>query len=167
MHIRVGTDINWNDGMDSFASLPLHQTTNVRLEAAGSYIVLYLNNTVDNYMTLGGVRSSGQATLYASNRWNSPASAKIGSIQMTPISSIDYLEVKASKEAKALNGQLSLAAAYEETTVPVNYSLSFDITPSGTTTSVWSSIIHYTSNLPTSKKPDLGRMPGIFCIKSY
>jgi len=155
LHVRVGTDISWNDGFDSFASLPLNQTTNVRLEAAGPYIILYLNNTVDNFVTLGGVRSSGQATLFVSDPWHTPASAKIGPIQMTPISEIEFLQ------SKAFNGRLSKAAAFEETAVvPVNYSLSFDITPSGTT-SDWANIIHYTRSMS-----DLVRMPGNFCFKT-
>ena len=64
-----------------------------------------------------------------------------------------------------LNGPITKFAAYEETVfVPEDYSLSFDITPTGTY-SEWSSIIHYSGD-KTDMGPK-GRIPCIFSIKIY
>ena len=158
MHVRVGTDKDWNDGLDSISPLQSNQTTNVRLEVDGPIVILYLNNTQDNFVVLKGVRSSGQATFYVSNPWHTPALASIGSIQMTPL--IAMPPVKPSD----FNGPLSRVAAFEENViVPENYSLTFNITPTGTT-SDWSSIIHYSGD--KSDAGPRGRMPGIICLKS-
>ena len=84
MHVRVGTNINHNDGLDSVASLSLNRTTNVRVEAVGSNVTLYLNNTFDSSAILNGVRFSGQANCIVSSTSDTPALASIGSIKMTP-----------------------------------------------------------------------------------
>ena len=159
MTIKVGTNISWTDGFDSYGSLPLNYTSNVRLEVAGPYVILYLNNTVDNFHYQGGVRESGKAILFFHRPLVTSAIASIGPIQMTPISAIQF--VKPSD----YNGVLSKIAAYEETVdVPVNYSLSFSITPTGTV-SDWANIIHCSGD-----KSDIGtrgRMPGILLSHSY
>ena len=63
------------------------------------------------------------------------------------------------------HGRISPMAAYEETVfVPENFSLSFDITPTGIIDR-YGSIINY--NGSKTKEDPKERMPGIFCSKSY
>ncbi len=83
MHIRVATTENRNDGIDaSTGSLPLNAITNVRVEAVGRNLFLYLNNSLDTKVTVSAQRIFGEATLYISDPWHTPAQANIGSIQM-------------------------------------------------------------------------------------
>jgi hypothetical protein len=86
--VRVSTTANGNDGTDSIAALPLHATTNVRVEAFGRDVYLYLNNTLDTMITLSADRIFGPATLYVSDPWYTPASASIGSIYMNSLSAL-------------------------------------------------------------------------------
>ena len=123
--MRVATATNGNDGIwASIASLPLNATTNVRVEAFGRDVLLYLNNTLDTKVTVSSDRISGAATLYISDPWYIPASASFGSYQMK---SITALTVPASN----FNGPLSQLAVNEKTTVSANFALSFDIIPFG------------------------------------
>ena len=142
MHVRVGTNINHNDGLDSVASLSLNRTTYVRVEAVGSNVALYLNNKLDSSIILSGVRVSGQATLYVPDPWYSPALASIASIQMKPISALkpsisaikpsisaikpSISAIKPSISAikpSDFNGPLKVVAYEESVDVPENYSL--------------------------------------------
>ena len=151
--MRVATATNRDDGIGgSIASLPLNATTNVRVEAFGRDVLLYLNNTLDAKVTVSADRISGEATLYVSNPWYTPASASFGSYQMK---SITALTAPASK----FNGLLSQLAVNEKTTVPANFALSFDIKPFGTV-SDWASIIHYTQD--NSNAGPKGRVPGMY-----
>ena len=152
MHVRVKTKANANDGFDAMTPLPLHQNTNVRVEAIGRYFALYLNNTIDNYVILSADRFSGPATLKVCNTWNHPAKASIGPIQMTPIGPVQIPPF------------FDRLGGYNESTtnVPGNYKLSFSIRPSRTVPH-WSSIIHYSGD-KTDTGPR-GRMPGIFFHK--
>ena len=150
--MRVATATNRDDGIGgSIASLPLNATTNVRVEAFGRDVLLYLNNTLDAKVTVSADRISGEATLYVSNPWYTPASASFGSYQMK---SITALTAPASK----FNGLLSQLAVNEKTTVPANFALSFDIKPFGIS-SDWTNIIHYSKDKTDGGAG--GRMPGI------
>ncbi len=83
LRVRVATSANVNDGIESStASLPLNATTNVRLEALGRVVLLYLNNSYDSMVTVSADRIFGAATLSISDTWSPSASAHIGSIQM-------------------------------------------------------------------------------------
>ena len=75
---------NANDGLDALTPLPMHQTTNVRVEAIGRSWALYLNNTIDNYVILSADRFSGPATLRVGSK-GTLSVASIGPIQMTPM----------------------------------------------------------------------------------
>ena len=158
--------VQTDEGLSSFASLPLLQTTNVRVEAVGSDFLLFLNNTLETQVTIKGIRRFGTAFLYASNPWSIPAMAKIASIQMTPISAITTVgaNLRRLSQFATINEQLIIARDYSgmNTFVPVNYSLSFDITPTGTAN--WGNIIHYSG---TGSDGGLrSRMPGIFVSRA-
>ena len=74
---------NANDGLDAVTQLPMNQTTNVRVEAKGRSLTLYLNGTEDKSITLSADRYSGPATLQVGSK-RTLAVARIGPIQMTP-----------------------------------------------------------------------------------
>ena len=93
--MRVATATNRDDGIgSSIASLPLNAITNVRVEAFGRDVVLYLNNTLDAKVTVSADRIFGEATLYVSNPWYTPASASFGSYQMKSITALTATECK-------------------------------------------------------------------------
>ena len=149
--MRVATATNGNEGIaSSILSLPLNATTNVRVEAVGRDVFLFFNNTFDSMVTVSADRIFGEATLYASNPWNTPASASIESIQMKSISSLSV------STAKDFNGLLTKSAVYETTIVPANFALSFDIKPFGTVSGL-ANIIHYTKD-----KTNAGGITGMF-----
>ena len=169
MYVRVSTAIgtvNSEEGLSSFALLPLGQSTNVRVEAVGSELLLFLNNKLDTQVKIVGNRLSGNATLYVSNSWSTSALASIGSIQMTPISAITSEGAKVRlSQFSAMNEQNTLTrdGLGMNTVVPVNYSLTFDITP--TSKVDWAQILHYSGT-----KGNVGvraRMPGIFSLNGY
>jgi len=147
--VDTATIVNKKAGIDiSKASLPLNATTNVRVEAFGSYVLLYLNNSLDKMVTVSGDRIFGRATLYVSHPWYPPALATVGSIKMESLSKFSFRTAKTIRTASktAVN-------------VPANFSLSFDIKPSKTSTEL-TSIIRYCKG-----STDIGaggRMPGIF-----
>ncbi len=126
--------------------------------------------------TVSADRISGAATLYNSSPWDPPALASISSIQtkstrygsdpwwpsaQASISSIQMttLSSKAFKTASDFNGPLSKLAVYQKTTVPANFSLSFDIKPFKTVSRL-ASIIHYCKN--NTDIENVGRMPGMY-----
>jgi len=137
----------------SIGSLPLNTTTIVRVEAVGQEVFLFLNNSFDTMASLSANRISGAATLFVSNPWQPPALATVGSIKMKSISALTVTA------ASVFNGRLSKFAVYERTSVPANFALSFNITPSEIS-SEWTSIIHYSKD-KTNMGPG-GRMPGMF-----
>ena len=149
--VDTATIVNKKAGIDiSKASLPLNATTNVRVEAFGSYVLLYLNNSLDTMVTVSADRIFGKATLYVSHPRHPPALATIGSIKMESLSTLSFKSpVKSGKGSKkSVN-----------VNVPANFSLSFDITPFRTVSEL-SSIIRYCKD-----NTDIGaggRMPGIF-----
>ena len=120
------------------------------MEAFGRDIFLYLNNSLDTMATVSADRISGPASHYGSDPWWPSAQASISSIQMGTLSS------KTFKTASEFNGPLSKLAVYQTTTVPANFSLSFDIKPFGTVSGL-ASIIHYCQN-----NAYVGRMPGMY-----
>jgi hypothetical protein len=129
-----------NEGIaSSILSLPLNATTQVRVEAVGRDVFLFINNTFDSMVTVSADRIFGEATLCVSNPWNTPASASIGSIQMKSISSLSV------STAKDFNGLLTKFAVYETTIVPANFTLSFDIKPYKSS-SRWTSIMQFSDS---------------------
>jgi hypothetical protein len=153
LHVRVATTAGSNSGIfSSVKALPLHTTTNVRVEAFGRDVFLFLNNTFDSMTTVSANRISGEASLYISDPWYAPAVADIGSIKMESISALSI-----SGTSGIFNGRISKYSVYESTTVPPNFSLSFSIKPHENF-SDWTNIIHYSGD-----QTDLGirgRMPG-------
>jgi hypothetical protein len=154
--VRVATLTNVNAGIvASVRSLPLNTTTNVRVEAFGIEVLLFLNNSFDSMVTVSS-RVSGEATLFVPNPWSTAALATIGSIEMIPILRKTFYAASSS-----FNGPLSKAVVREITPITPNFTLSFDIKPSGIVPSM-ASILHFIE----SGSLDLGaagRMPGMIC----
>ena len=158
MYVRVSTaigSVQSDEGLSSFALLPLLQTTNVRVEAVGSDFLLFLNNTLDSQVTIKGKRQSGDATIYVSNPWNTPALANIGSIQMKPISTSSTLGVMRTlyEQSTISANSIGLRAV-----IPYDYSLVFDITPIRISPQVTNVFVYSRSGFYL-------RMPGIFGLK--
>ena len=152
LHVRVATTTNVNDGIwASISALPLNATTNVRVEAFGRDVFLFLNNSVDSMVTVSADRIFGEATLYVSDPWHSAAPASVGSIQMKSITGLSEVA------GRDFSGSLWKYAVRERTTVPANFALSFDIKPFKISPE-WTSIIHYTKD-KTNAGPG-GRIPG-------
>ena len=148
MTVQVATLAISNEGIvSSNVSLPLNAITRVRVEAFGRDVFLYLNDSLDSMVTVSADRIFGIASLYASNPWSNTALAYISSIQMNPLTAMSF------KGANNFNGRLSPLAVYEETTVPINFALEFDIKPFRTVSEL-SSIFHY-------RKSDMGSAAGI------
>ena len=116
--------------------MPLNAKTNVRVEAVGRQIMIFLNDSVDVLGQLSGDRITGSATVYASDPWHPTASAKLSNIKMDAIKAFSPLPLS------NVNGALTKGSALEKTTVPADYALSFDITPLGKSDD-WTNIIHY------------------------
>ncbi len=151
--MRVATLDNVNDGIfASVRSLPLNATTNVRVEAFENEIFLFLNNSFDTMASLSTDILFGEATLFAPNPWSTAALATIGSIQMNVAFKTLYIA------SSLFNGPLSKSAVKENSFVPPNFALSFDIKPSGKVSSM-ASIIHFVGS-GSLDLGSLGRMPG-------
>ena len=140
-----------NDGLNSTTALPLNAKTNVRFEAVGRELMVFLNNSFEGYATVSADRISGNATVYVSDPWNPSASANLAGIKMTEIKSLTRVPLS------ALNGALKKGVVIEKTTVPADYALSFDVTPLRVIQH-WGSIIHYSGD--NSNAGPKGRMPG-------
>jgi hypothetical protein len=80
--IRVATTSNPSELFDSTLALPLNAQTNVRLEAVGKDLMIFLNDSFEGFAKLSANRISGNATVYVSSPWNSPAIAKVSGIKM-------------------------------------------------------------------------------------
>lgn len=142
LHVRVSTKSDDSEGIwASKVSLPLDCTTSVKIEAFGGTLTLKLNNTVDSTIQVSDDRLFGDAKLYMGD--SSPvAIATISEPVMTalllaPISNISPIIRK-------------------QVFVPQNFSLSFDLRPTGIQEQgAWSHILQYSKN---GKRFD--RIPG-------
>ena len=152
LNVRVATTKYHDEGInESNTALPLHSTTRVRVEAVGRQLLLFLNDTLDSYAYVSSARKFGSATLYTSNPWESSAMAVIGNVKMNPIFKFS-IDIKSN----LVPGLVAL----KKTTVPQNYSLSFNITPTAIYPA-FSNILHYTQDGTTLWGPG-GRIPGTF-----
>ena len=77
LFIRVATTLNTSLVFESFGNLPLNAKTNVRFEAVGRELMLFLNNTFERYELISADRISGNANVYVSDPWNQPAVANL------------------------------------------------------------------------------------------
>ena len=151
----------------------MNELTNVRIEAVGRDVYIFYNNSLVTVMMFKGERISGTAYVMLSDPWHSPANAVISSISMVEI------EEFSSRPASDYAGRFSMSKTlvssistlsetkvqkitkmgfYERTTVPSDYSLSFDLVPMGIVPG-WSSIIHYAkdfNNLNAWRGQNLG-----------
>ena len=149
------TNKSVNEGISSsFSALPINCLTKVRVEAVGRDVHLYLNNTLDSAVQLSSERVFGDAILYVSDPWHPAAVGSISSINMVPITSMTQAIVSHSSTST-----LRRFLTYTRTNIPENYSISFDITPTGIVSS-WANILRYTKD-NTNAGPG-GRIPGTY-----
>ena len=146
LSVRVASTVNTNATINAPA-LPLNQQTTVRVEAVGREVFVFYNSSLVAIKMVTGERISGNAKLYVSDPWYSPAKAKISTIQMTPISEFS------SRPIADYSGPILTGVAYEKTYVPEDYAISFNITPFDISVGKCS-IIHYTQdNTPRGRSP--------------
>jgi hypothetical protein len=63
LHVRTGTNLSWNAGVDPTASLPLNVATVVKIEAYGQTVRISYNNNEVASAVLPGTRYSGYASV--------------------------------------------------------------------------------------------------------
>jgi hypothetical protein len=153
MHVRVGSDNATNGGIDAPA-LPINDTTTVLLQALGSEVFLYFNGTPVGFYDAPGTRFSGLSYFYLSNTWHQPARVVLDSYSLAPCSAPTFTSAKVN----SIN-PVQVQRGYQgKVVVPYNYTLSFKMTPTGTSGS-WSNLLHYTRDIT-----DGSRMPSIYVI---
>jgi hypothetical protein len=103
-------------------SLPLNCATRVRVEAVGSDVAIFYNDTIAGFRTFGRERYSGEMKVEAPIL----ASASISFIQLASISKISLLSNLSISE---YSGPIAPGTVIEKTFVPADYALSFSITP--------------------------------------
>lgn len=54
LHVRVSTDANSNEGLDSKSTIPLRRWTHVTVVMSNQLIHLYINSILDNQVILKG-----------------------------------------------------------------------------------------------------------------
>ena len=114
-----------------------------------------MNDTLDYAVQLSSQRVYGEAILYVGDPWHPSAGASISPIIMEPICELTHDPIHNTASP------LSRLLTFTKTTIPENYSLSFDFTTTNTS-SVWSNILQYTKD-NTNAGPG-GRIPGNLCF---
>jgi hypothetical protein len=127
-----------------FTELPLRCRTAVILDAYGSTIRVSYNRTVVALLKSSEARIARSVYLYFSNKWNIPAKAVFGRLTIGD---------QSQKKAEILNEKASLslpgisrlrADAYPcTTTIPQNYTMTFDVKPLGAFNN-WGNLFHFT-----------------------
>jgi hypothetical protein len=54
LHVRVSTEVLWNEGLESKAIINMKQWTHVTVVISGQIIQLYINGNLDNQIILKG-----------------------------------------------------------------------------------------------------------------
>ncbi len=67
LHVRTGTDVDWNEGFYQTPALPLNVATTVTIQTAGKVVRVSYNDKMVVEMMLRGTRLTGMANLYASS----------------------------------------------------------------------------------------------------
>ena len=117
-------------------ALPMYQTTRIKLRALFTTIDVFYNQTLVQSNTLSGQRFSGPALRFISQQEVKPAIARLSSVSM-----IDMADSK----VHTTTNRLGPIMTYTKTFVPENYSLSFEIKPTGISPN-WTNILQYTKD---------------------
>ena len=64
LHARISTTVDWNEGLDSAAELPVDQWTHVAYVKAGTELRLFLDGRLDHTMILKGQSVSNTGPVY-------------------------------------------------------------------------------------------------------
>jgi hypothetical protein len=122
-------------------SLQLNSNTRVTVTFNERALKVYLNDTLDSSFWLPGTRYFGLSACYAGDPWSPPALAKFSNVTLSTFPETPSIPV-------ALNGQdykLSQGNLVGQVFVPQDFSLSFNLTPTGVIGD-WASIFHCTAN---------------------
>lgn len=164
--IRLGTvkDSNW--GVNPIQTLPMNQTTIVRIVVfAGKVDVFYNSRRVITGETTEK-RHSGLVLVYMSNPQSTPAKAilkkfslkKLTTNPFTPEPSLSTLFTNL-----VANRPLVAGTFLKTENVPVNFNLTFTIVPNFTRSTVFANILHFTTTGANCCAPGT-RMPAIWFI---
>lgn len=135
-------------GFDSENSLPPYSKTAVRLDAIGRELYLYLNGTLDLKIIVPSDRIFGNASLYVSD---SPSISKYPNM-------IELSNTDPATFPNALYPLAQQTIPSYTVTIPTNYNITFDLTPTGIQSN-WSNILQYSQD-----NTDASGIPGlIFC----
>jgi hypothetical protein len=80
LHVRTGTDLSWNAGVDPTASLPLNVATVVKIEAYGQTVRISYNNNEVASAVLPGTRYSGYASVNTGYYYGAASNALFGKL---------------------------------------------------------------------------------------
>ena len=134
---------NYNDYFDLPIALPSDCKTSVRIETVDKEVAIFFNDSIVHLTAVKGIRYSGNVTVFTSSPYYPAALASISAINLTSISSITGY----GQNLADFNGSISEGALIEKTFVPANYSLTFDIIPTGLgSRNTLSSIVHFTQD---------------------
>lgn len=64
LHARISTTVDWNEGLDTVAEVPVGRWTHVAYVKSGNQLRLYLDGTLDRALTLQGRPVDNQGPLY-------------------------------------------------------------------------------------------------------
>lgn len=128
------TVLNPYEMFDSAKSLPIGSETKVTIIAYRMQVQLFFNDTSVQNITLSSWRYSGNASLYVSNQWSPSALAILSNLSIIPY--MDQFVPNLAPSTNYIGGAVF---------VPVDYKLSFSITPLGNYSEL-SNIFHYSGN---------------------
>jgi hypothetical protein len=80
LHVRTGTDVDWNAGVDPTATLPLNVATVVKIEAFGQTVRISFNSKEVASAVLPGTRLSGFASVNTGYYYGVAANALFGKL---------------------------------------------------------------------------------------
>ena len=128
-------------------ALPTNGFHPVRLEAIGREMRLFVYDILDSVATLPFDRIYGNSKLYISHPWFSPANASVVSFKSTIYDALglDPLS-KFTTSVHTTTSAIRPYLTYNKTTVPQNYALSFNITPSAAIGGTNANILQYTKD---------------------
>jgi hypothetical protein len=139
LHVRTGTDVDWNEGIDQTPALPLNVATAVLIQTAGKIVRVSYNGEIVAEITLKGTRLTGMANLYASSTLPDylVPDALFGRFSL--VARTGELPIPAPDSFLKRVGQMERRYA-GVMHVPADYSVRFEITPKSTS-SGWSNVL--------------------------
>ncbi|KAJ3318302.1 hypothetical protein HDV06_000586 [Boothiomyces sp. JEL0866] len=152
LYIRMGSSGSPNGGITT-AALPINQVSSIEIQIMGSMAYFALNGSIIQVYPFQGDRPTGLAYFYMTDPWYVPANAMLSNYKLKELDSLDDVSLP--------NGPFQITQGYRgQVNVPVNFAITFDVTPIQAVAS-WASVAHYTAD-NTDMSTSGSRMPGIW-----